>query len=167
MVIAAKPSVLRNLNSILVEDVLDLDDADHDVTAEVAIKEYLPDNTVLAEGDFDGIVRLTAEIEEEAVRTIEIPMENITLTNVPEGFRAKLRGIEDIVLVKFAGLDSQLGGLNVDDLYGTIDVSAYFAHEGEDVVIMPGSYYPAAAFELPEYVYVKDGGTVHIVLEEE
>jgi len=165
--IAAKPSVLRNINSILIEDALDLEDADRDVTVEAALKEHLPDGTVLAEETFDGIVRLTAKIEEEAVRTIEIPMENISLTNVPEGFRAKLRGIEDIVLVKFAGLDSQLGGLNVNDLYGTIDVSAYFTREGEDVVIMPGSYYPAAAFELPEYVYVKDGGTVHIVLEEE
>ena len=165
--IAAKSSVLRNVNSILIEGVLDLSDADRDVAAEIALKEYLPDNTVLAEEGFDGIIRITARIEEEALRTIEVPMENITLTNIPEGFRAKLRGIEDIVLVKFAGLDSQLGGLDAGTLQGTIDVSAYFAQTGEDMAIMPGSYYPAAVFELPEYVYVKDGGTVHIVLEEE
>lgn len=165
--IAAKSSVLRNINSILIEDAVDIDGVDQNVTAEIALKEYLPDNTVIAEEEFDGIVRITAEIDEEAARTMEIPMDQITLTNAPEGFRAKLRGVEDVVLVKFAGLASQLGELDVNALQGTIDVSAYLAHAGGDMVIMPGSYYPTASFELPEYVYVKDGGTVHIVLEEE
>ena len=167
VIVAAKPAVLKNLNSILVDNALDLTGAERDVIAEVELKQYLPDNVVLADSQFDGIAKVTAKVEEEAVRALEVPIDNITLTNVPEGFKAKFRGIEDIVLVKFAGLQSQVSELDADNIYGTIDVSAFFALTGEDTVIMPGSYYPRTTFELPEYVYVKDGGTVHIVLEEE
>lgn len=167
VMIAAKSSVLKNISAITIEDIIDLDDAKGNVTSEVELKQYLPDNTVLADSQSDGIVRVTAQVEKESIRTIEVPTDQITLTNVPEGYVAKFRGIEDVVLVKFAGLSEPLNGLNVNELKGTIDVSAYFASMGEDEVVMSGSHYPTADFELPEYVYAKDGGTVHIVLEEE
>ena len=167
VMVAGKPAVLKNLNSIAVEGALNLDGAEENVTAEVELKQYLPDNIILADSQFDGISRVTAVLEKEAIRTIEVPMEQITLTNAPEGFEAEFRGIEDIVLVKFAGLPSALNELNVDDIRGVIDVSAFFATMGEDAIVEIGSYYPRANFELPEHVYVKDGGTVHIVLKEE
>lgn len=167
VVVAAKPAVLKTISAVKVEDAIDLDGASGNVVTEVELKQYLPDNVILADPDFDGIAKVTAKVEAEAIRTIEVPMDQITLTNVPEGFRAKFRGVEDVVLVKFAGLDDRLNTLDVTALHGTIDVGAYFAQIDEDMAIMPGSYYPAASFALPEYVYVKDGGTVHIVLEEE
>jgi len=167
VMVAGKPSALKNLNSIVVEGALSVDGAEGNVTAEVELKQYLPDNIILADSQFDGISRVTAVLEKEAVRTIEVPMEQITLTNAPEGFVAKFRGIEDVVLVRFAGLQSALNELNVNEIRGTIDVTAFFATMGEEAEIAEGGYFPRANFELPEYVYVKDGGTVHIMLEEE
>ena len=165
--IAAKASVLKSISSIMVEDALDLDGATGNVTAEVELKQYLPDNTVLADSGFDGVANVTAVVEEESIRTLEVPIENVTLTNIPEGYEAKLRGIEEVVLVKFAGLAAQINGLDADSITGTIDVAKHLELLEETTEIKGGSYYPRAAFDLPEYVYVKDGGTVHIVLEEE
>ena len=167
VIIAAKTSVLKNINGITIEDALDLDGATGNVSAEVEIKKYLPDNTILADNRFDGVATVTALVEQESIRTVEIPVDNITLTNIPEGFEAKFRGIEDTVSVKLAGLGSRLNQLEIASLMGTVDVGEYFEQMEEGTEIKEGSYYPRASFELPEYVYVKDGGTVHIVLEEE
>ena len=165
--IAAKASVLKNISSIMIEDALDLDGATGSVTAEVELKKYLPDNTVLADTGFDGVANITAVVEEESIRTLNVPLENVTLTNIPEGYSAKLRGIEDSVQVKFAGLAVSVNELNENAITGTIDVGRHLELLEETTEIKGGSYYPRASFELPEYVYVKDGGTVHIVLEEE
>lgn len=167
VVIAAKPSVLKNVNSIKVEDALDVTGAERDVTAQVELKQYLPDNTVLADSQFDGIASVTAKVEAETVRALEIPIDNITITNVPEGYKAKIRGVDDMVPAKFAGWQSQVDELNAMEIYGTIDVAAFFDAAGEEVVLEEGTYYPRTTFTLPEYVYVKDGGTVQLVLEEE
>ncbi len=167
VIIAAKASVLKNVNGIIIEDALDLDGATGNVSADVEIKKYLPDNTILADERFDGVATATALVEEESIRTVEIPIENITLTNIPEGYEARFRGIEDTVLIKFAGLGSRLNQLDTASLMGTVDVGAYFEQAEEGTEIKEGSYYPRASFDLPEYIYMKDGGTVHIVLEEE
>ncbi len=165
--IAAKASVLKNINNIVIDDALNLDGATGNVTAEVELKRYLPDNTVLADSGFDGVASVTAVVEEETIRTLNVPLTNVTLTNIPEGYSAKLRGIEDSVQVKFAGLAVQVNELNEDAITGTIDVGRHLELVEETTEIKGGSYYPRASFVLPEYVYVKDGGTVHIVLEEE
>lgn len=167
VMIAAKASVLKNINGIVIEDALDLNGATGNVTTEIELKRYLPDNVVLADSRFDGVATVTAVVEQETVRTIEVPIDRITLTNIPEGYEARFRGIEDYVLVKFAGLAVHLNKLDANALHGTIDVGAYLEQTELGAEIMGGSYYPMASFELPEYVYVKDGGTVHIVLEEE
>jgi len=165
--IAAKASVLKNISSITVDDALNLDGAMGNVTAEVELKQYLPDNVVLADSGFDGVANVIAVVEEESVRTLEVPVDNITLTNIPEGYNAKLRDIEDSVLVKFAGLAAKIHELDAETVIGTVDVTRYLEQLEENADVLEGSYYPKAEFELPEYVYVKDGGTVHIVLEEE
>ena len=164
--IAAKPSVLKTINAIVVEDAVDIDGAQGDVETSVELKAYLPDGAVLADASVSDIVSVTAQIEKEEVRIFEVPTENITLTNIPEGYRAKLRGTEEKLTVRLAGLSSQLAGINANALLGSVDVSEYLFRNGEETVTT-GSYYPNVAFTLPEYVYLKEDVKVHIVLEEE
>ena len=121
----------------------------------------------MADSGFDGTVSVTAVVEEESIRSLDVPVENFEIINVPEGYVAKFRGIEDSVHVKFAGLAMQLNGLDVSSMAGTVDVSRHLELLEETEEIVGGNYYVRASFDLPEYVYIKDGGTVHIVLEEE
>lgn len=165
--IAGKPAALKNVNSIQVEDVLDVTGATQNVTAQIELKQYLPDNTILADSQFDGMAKVTAIVEAETVRALEIPIDNITVTNVPEGYKAKIKVTDDLVSVKFAGWQSTVNGLDATQIYGTVDVAAFFEAAEEELVLEEGTYYPRTTFTLPEYVYVKEGGTVQLVLEEE
>ena len=165
VMIAAKPSVLKNVSSIAVEDALDISDAKADVERTAELKPYLPDGVTLADSTLSGEVSVTAKIEEEKVRILEIPVEQITLTNVPEGYKAKLRGLEDTVTVKLAGLASRVDEIEAAELIGTVDVTEYLL-QMEEETITTGSYYPSASFTLPEHVYLKEKVKIHIVLEE-
>lgn len=166
VVIAAKPSVLKNINSIVVEDAIDIEGADTNVETTIELKQYLPDGVVLADGNSNGNVSVTAVIEEEKIRTFEMPIKQIVLSNVPDGYHAKIRGLEDAVMVKIKGLPSQVDAIREEDLEGSIDVTAYLlAGEGEDFTA--GTYYPPVNFVLPQYVSLKENVSVQMILEEE
>ena len=88
------------------------------------------------------------------------------LFNIPEGYRAKIRGLEDAVTVKIIGLPSQIDAIREEDLEASIDVTAYLlAGEGEDFTA--GTYYPPVNFVLPQYVSLKENVSVQMILEEE
>lgn len=164
--VAAKPAVLKNVGAIMIQDAVNIEDAKADITTTLDLKDYLPDGCVLADGIASGTASVTARIEEEVIRIIDIPTTQITLTNVPQGYKAKLRGLEDMVTVRLAGLSSVLADIDKDNLFGTIDVSQHVLQE-QGETITEGNYYPKAVFELPEYVRLDEDVTVHIVLEEE
>jgi len=165
-IIAAKPSVIKNVNSILVDDVIDLTDAETDVEAKLELKDYLPDGCVLAEGIASGAASVIAKVEEEEVRILKIPTENISLTNVPQGYTAKLRGHEDTITVRLAGLASVLAEIDEENFLATVDVTQSVLQEQEETIVA-GGYYPTVSFALPEYVYLQEKVTVYVVLEEE
>ena len=164
--IAAKPSVLKNVNSIVVEDAIDIEGANANVEQSVELKKYLPDGVILADGNESGNVKVFAVVEEEKMRIIEIPLDQISLSNVPDGYRAKLRELDDAVTLRLVGLPAQVDSITAESLQGNIDVTAYlWAAEEENFA--EGSYYPAATFSLPEYVRLKEDVTVHMILEEQ
>ena len=166
VVIAAKPSVLKNINSIIVDEGIDIEGADANVETTIELKKYLPDGVVLADGNSNGNVHVTAVIEEEKLQTFEVPIKKIVLFNIPEGYRAKIRGLEDAVTVKIIGLPSQIDAIREEDLEASIDVTAYLlAGEGEDFTA--GTYYPPVNFVLPQYVSLKENVSVQMILEEE
>lgn len=164
--IAAKPSVLKNVSALVVEDAIDIEGAKDNVEATVELRQYLPEGVIFADGYASGNVTVSAIIEEEKVRIIEIPFEQISISNVPEGYRARLRGLDDTVIVKLVGLPAQVDAVTAEGLLGNIDVTGYLlAGEGEN--FKEGSYYPSATFTLPEYVRLKEDVTVHMILEEQ
>ena len=166
VVIAAKPSVLKNINSIIVDEGIDIEGADANVETTIELKKYLPDGVVLADGNSNGNVNVTAVIEEEKLRILEIPLEQITLSNVPDGYRARVRGLEDTIMIKLVGLPSQVDVVTEGNLQGNIDVTGYLlAGEGEDFTA--GTYYPPVNFVLPQYVSLKENVSVQMILEEE
>ena len=142
--IAAKPSVIKNVSSLVVDDILDIEGAKADVTAALELKDYLPEGCMLANGIASGAATVTAKVEEEEIRIVEIPLENITLTNVPQGYKAKLRGLEDTVIVRLVGLSSVLAEIDENNLFGTIDVAQHVLQEQEENV-EEGNYYPKAS----------------------
>lgn len=164
--IAAKPSVLKSVNSIVVKDAIDIEGANTNVEQAVELKQYLPDGVILADGNESGNVTVSAVVEEEKTRIMEIPLEQISLSNVPDGYRAKLKELDEGVTVRLVGLPAQVDSVTAESLQGNIDVTGYLL-AAEEENFTEGSYYPAVTFVLPEYVKLKEDVTVHMLLEEQ
>lgn len=166
VVVAGKASVVKNVNSIVISEPIDLDGADQAVSAAFELKEYLPEGIILADGQTNGIANVTAKIEKEATKKIKINEDNISLTNVPDGYKASVRGMKDDVEITLVGLDSQLDGLTALNLHATIDVASVTS-ETDSSVVVTGSHYIVPEFALPEYVFLDSDIKIHILLEKE
>ena len=164
--IAAKATVLKNVNNILVEGVIDLSNAEADVETQVELKDYIPEGCTLVNAATMGTASVIARVEEETVRVIKIPTEHINLINVPEGYKASLDVSEEKIAVRLVGVGSVLAQIDQDNLVGTIDVTQYVLQEQEEE-IAEGTYYPSISFALPEYARLKEHESVQFVLEKE
>ena len=60
VVVAAKASALRGLKEITLKDVIDLGKATQNVETVVDIRDYLPENVILADAAFDGKIKVTS-----------------------------------------------------------------------------------------------------------
>ena len=113
--IAAKPAVLKNIESLVIDNVIDLTGANKDVEATLELKEYIPEGCVLADGIGASAASVVAKVEEEEVRIIKMPVEQIALINVPQGYKAKIKGVDETITVRLAGLASALSLINEDE----------------------------------------------------
>ena len=74
-------------------DEVSVDGATSDVTVNVSIADYLPTGVIFADPEFDTNVRVKVGIDENQRKTIDVPLSNVTIENVPEGYSV---GIVDI-----------------------------------------------------------------------
>ena len=149
LVLAGKSNILKNLSVIHVQDnVIDLTGATGNVTATVDIRDYLPANTNLGIKEFDGNVTVTAFVEKETVRNIQIKkQEDIELTNIPEGYYAMFSTYEDEFYIQVKGLAEDLAALDENQIKGTIDI-AQLLESGAIEELKEGDYDVHLAFNL-------------------
>lgn len=137
--VSGMKTALAGVTSIEIQDErLSVAGATSDVTVEVNVEEYLPDGVYLLEGD-TGTVSVTMRIEALEQRTIQMPVKNITVRNVPEGLDYSF--FSDSYTLTVKGLSADIDLLQNQTLEGTIDLSVY-----EE----PGDYNVTVRVELPE-----------------
>ncbi len=124
VLVAAKSSVLRTLKQVEITEPVDLQDAKEDVTVILDVKEYLPENVILAEASFDGKVKVTAKVEETFTQEAEIDAGQIQFINVPENVEVTLKEEEKKYTVKITGYMSKKAGFKEEDIKAVIDVGA-------------------------------------------
>lgn len=160
VMITGKNSVLKDISAIEVEDdSLDVTDATNTVTATVALKKYLPTDVSLVE---DTYAQVSIVVEPLRSKDIEIPLESIQFSNMPEGFSAEVEIDEDDpqgVVAGIRGLQRDLETVVVDSIVPTVDMSQFM--EGEDMRIT-GLYSADLSFLLPDNVELEDEVTVYI-----
>lgn len=162
--VAAKPAVLKNFNSILVDDPIDLTAAEADVTAQFEIKQYLPEGIVLVDNKDGGVVSVTAKIQERQQKKLRVDEDRIELVNVPDGYEASLKGLSGMDEVILSGMEEELAEITSYNLNGKIDVKKILERE-ENNKDFSGNYYVAPDFELPEHVEVFKNVKIHFLLE--
>ena len=165
--VAGSLYALSSVSAITIpEEVLDLTGVTEDLVKTVDIRAYLPDNTKLGDPAFNGRVTLTVPIEAVMERTILIPMDNITIANVPEELEAEFSETETAsVPLEVAGLSELVNTLSRDSILGRADIGAWMQGQGIEK-LKAGNYTVPVTFQLDEEITVKNETTVKITLKE-
>lgn len=138
-------AVLNTTNVIEIpEGVVDIEGASEKIVQTVDISTYLPEGITLVD-DEDKKITVTVDIEQIGTRMLELPTKNITIHNIPDGYRAEF--VDETVKVYIRGLDSDLEKLSPEDVTATVDVGG--RSEGEFSVVIN--------LELDEELYSTNG----------
>ncbi|MDO4284663.1 MAG: CdaR family protein [Eubacteriales bacterium] len=182
--IAGRSSALNKVDAITIpaED-LDLTGLSEDLVKTIDIRPYLPEGTMLEDPSFGGSVEVSVGIEPIAEKTIEIREADVTLSNVPEGYTARLveetddgeedseneeeenQAQSDLTLrVTLRGLESELNEIEGGaDVAAAIDVAALL--ENTITADKSGTYLATVSLTLPEHVRAAASLQVRVRLE--
>ncbi|MBR4528874.1 MAG: hypothetical protein IKO80_01215 [Lachnospiraceae bacterium] len=175
VLLAGKASVLQNMEELTISDaVLDVTGLTEDLNTGINIKAQLPSGITLGDDSFNGQITVTAGVERETTRRIEIEASGIEILNVPAGMRANIqtqdldedgRG-DGIVYVTVGGLKDEVTALDPATVTASVDLSELTEKLGVDKPAN-GSYNVAVTVRAPGSIRQKDGDKVYIYLEEE
>lgn len=151
---------------VIPKAAVDIGGASQDVVASVDLREYLPENVRLADGQFNGRVTVTVGVAAIQEKSLQIPVENLAVINVPAGYRAEiLDGAESSYQLRVKGMQGRLAQLNGDAFKGTIDVGKWM--EAEELTQPPlGAHLMPAAFVLGDGVEEVEPMLISITIKE-
>lgn len=165
--IAGSAHNLLGISSIVIpEDALDITGATGDVTKILDLKDYLPEGVKLADSSFSGKFMVTVFVEPVVEKELQIPIENIAVTHVPDGYKAEIsESAETEFTVCFSGLEKDISQLSIDNIKGQVDISAWMEkHKTE--TLRAGSYTMPVKFLIDAAVSIDEEYTVRIVVSE-
>lgn len=166
--LAAKSNILKNISSVEIPaEALDITGKSEDFVTEITIRDYLPDNTFLADS-IQNKVTVTVYIQPETSKKLEIREDRVEVTNVPEGYQATIAGLEESFTIEVIGLSSEISGLRASDIKGIVDIEKWMLDE-EMEGPEEGYYTVEVDFGLPERVSLLEPVTVtmHLSRREE
>lgn len=158
---------LSGISSIVIpEDALDITGASGDVTKIIDLKDYLPEGVKLADSSFSGKFTVTIFVEPIREREMQIPIENIAVIHVPDGFKAEIsESAETEFTVKFSGLGEDVNQLSPDNVKGQIDITAWMEKQNVENLRI-GTYTVPVKFLIDAAVSIDKEYTVRIVISE-
>lgn len=140
VMIAGTAPILSGISKISVPgERLNITGESSDMTDIIDLRDYLPDNVILADRAFNGTITATVYIDPVVERTLAVPVGNITITNLPEGFEAECDEEKELYELEVSGLAEYINSLRGGELYGVIDITAWMEKE-EITELEPGTY---------------------------
>ncbi len=131
VLIGGEVADLRNVDNILLTgEELDVSNASATQEIVVNMKNYLPENIILGDKEYDGKVTVTIPIEEVVTEVVELYRENIKITNVPSGYQVNLVDVPDYTELEVSGPVSEVRKVMTNTLVGTIDMSDTLSQVG-------------------------------------
>ena len=164
VIIAGKANIMKSVMKIDVPDAVNVTGLDSDVEVLVDIKKYLPDGTILADNNFNGKATVVANIAKQEEKELQISTKKIKILNVPEGYTATLKGIDDTINIKVTGIKTVVDSINQEEINGTVDISKMMTDESIET-LKAGSYSVPVTFDLPEEIKWDDNQKVHVLIE--
>lgn len=163
--IAGKSKTIGNITAIEIpETALDITGATESFETIIDITKYLPDGVILAEEDFQGKVRVNVVIEPVTERVVNLPVDQVQVLNVPQGFTIETAEESLTYAITLVGLEADLDDLDLGTLRPSIDIAAYMAEE-EIETIEEGIYAMGVTFHLEnEDITVRDAVRLRLEL---
>ena len=161
VVVAARTTALRGLREVTLKEVIDLNKANQNVEAVVDIREFLPDNVMLADAAFDGKVKVTANVAATFTEEVEIVPEDIQVVNVPDGIQVEVKETKENILMEVKGFASEKEDFSVEDIKVKVDILGYM--NKENIIDIPdGTYALDVTVVLPEGMWLEESHQVDV-----
>lgn len=161
-VVKSEPSAVRiagtvyslaGVSRIVVpEERLNITGESSDMMDVINLRDYLPESVRWADPDFNGKITATVYIEPIVERTLEVPLDNLTIENMPEGWIVHLPEEDSVVSVKVSGLAAQINPLRQAEVKGFVDMKEWM--EAEDMEELS-----AGEYTVPVQYILEDGVT--------
>lgn len=159
--IAGTSEIITGVTEIVVPDeAVNIDGITENLQTTVDITPYLPEGIRLKD-ETEANVAVVVELERKQGRTIDIPVSDIALRNVPRGYEVDFGELESVELTVM-GTSADLADLNMDEIAVTLDLDGYSREEGEYTetldVTLPGSAYSLMDEVQVEFELVRSTG---------
>ncbi|MBP3470456.1 MAG: hypothetical protein J6K26_13200, partial [Lachnospiraceae bacterium] len=157
VLIAGKTSVLESVSAIEVPaTAVNITDQDQSYTESVDLGRYLPDGVRFADASFDGMAAVRVELIKLVVRSLNIPVQNLSVVNLPNGFDAEIMLNESgepafVLHIITEGVASSYEGVSGNSVTGVLDIASYL-NQNEGQTLSPGTYRIEITFSLPETI---------------
>lgn len=151
--LSGDPEALSGIGSISVpSSEIDITGATENYTTTIDIAAYLPSGTTPADGDMDTHSTVTVEIVAMNLMNVEVPVSNITIDNIPEGYTATIESGDTPVITSVRGLPEVLASVDGSMLTGRISMDEVKTKNSIDDWY-PGMFDADVTFAYPEGVY--------------
>lgn len=125
--IKGETATLNPVNKITIPaEVLDITGITEDLVTTVDISSYLPSGTSLVLSS-DAKVEVAVRVEPLITKTLEVPVANLMIENLREGYVAEYG--EDTIAVEIGGAQSVVSEMKAKDILGTANASGLGAGE--------------------------------------
>ena len=128
VLIAGETEVLRDVSEIVISgEELSIEGTTEEQEFVVALKNYLPDNIILGDKEYDGKATIKVPVEEIVV---ELLQSNITIKNIPEGIQVNLVEVPDYTELEVTGVVSKVREVMTNGVAGIVDMNAVLPSTG-------------------------------------
>lgn len=152
VLIAGETEVLRDVNEIMITgEELDISGLTAEKEFSVMLKNYLPDNIILGDKEYDGKATIKVPVEEIATEVVELLKENLTIGNIPEGIQVSLVDVPEYLELEVTGTVTKVREVMTSDVTAVIDMNAVLPSTGLSAWL-EGTYDVEATLNVPEGV---------------
>ncbi len=160
--LAGQSSVLDAIDMITIpEDILDVTERTENLVYNYNIKEYLPADTELADKEFNANVKVTVYIEKEISKLFHMPVGNIQMLNIPDGYEVNIIDEINSYEMQIDGLVAEVNEIRDNTLVGILDIKAWM-EEHNLTDMKEGTYYIPVEVQIPETMSVSKPITVYV-----
>ncbi len=133
----------------------------------VDIADCLPTGVMFASKEFIPEVKVTIEIAQNKIKTIEVPLSNITMSNVPDGYMVNIVDIGPTLPVEIQGIGDEFDRYSGDLAIGSMDAATLVARNPEHSQgeIPTGECDGTVQFDFPTGVSLTNPVTLMVVVD--